>query len=248
LAKARHILHNFIIMADDTDPPAPLQNQRRKGRKPGQPNYQNSKLIPIIERILPNGSDAWRLVAIAYKEESGEDSLRTEDDLRRNWVRKLCNNFKKPTGATGENGDRIQRCIEIERRIQGKTSSGILGASSGEEEFLEVSSSEQGGFLSCDDGSVAAAADNTEAGTVNVDDNVLGGGSDELVDGVIDAQDSEGVNPTSATKPSKTIDVTPPQRFPIKRLGSSSSKSGKTKNSSNKSRGSVLKTIDRKEM
>jgi hypothetical protein len=53
-------------------------------------------------------------------------------------VRKLCNNFKKPTGATGENGDRIQRCIEIERRIQGKTSSGILGASSGEEEFLEV--------------------------------------------------------------------------------------------------------------
>lgn len=119
-------------MADNANPPAVAnhpQNPRRKGPKHGQPNYQNSKVIPIIERILPNGLDAWRLIAIAYKEESGEDSLCTEDNLPRNWVHKLCNNFKKPTGATGENGDRNQRCIEIERCIQGKTNSGILGAS-----------------------------------------------------------------------------------------------------------------------
>jgi hypothetical protein len=31
---------------------------KRKGRKRGLPNYQNDKLIPIIERILPNGSEA----------------------------------------------------------------------------------------------------------------------------------------------------------------------------------------------
>ena len=76
-------------------------------------------------------------------------------------MHKLCNNFKKPTGSTCDNGDRIHRCIEIKRRIQGKTSSGILEASSGEEIFLEVSLSDQGDFLSCEDGSVPATTDET---------------------------------------------------------------------------------------
>jgi hypothetical protein len=62
------------------------QQKRRGGRKPGLPNYQNNKIILIIERILPNGSEALHLVAIVYKEESGEEALQTEEDLRRNWV------------------------------------------------------------------------------------------------------------------------------------------------------------------
>ena len=45
----------------------------------------------------------------------------------------LCNNFKNPTGETDENADHILCCIEIERRIQNKTNSTILGASSGKE-------------------------------------------------------------------------------------------------------------------
>jgi hypothetical protein len=49
-------------------------------------------------------------------------------------VKKLCNNFKKPTGRTGENGDRIARCIEIERRIQEAANAAILGVSSAESE------------------------------------------------------------------------------------------------------------------
>ena len=118
-------------MADNEEPPPP--RNRRGGRVPGRANYQNNILIPIIERILPNGAEAWRLVAIAYKAESGEHELRTEEDLRNNWVRKLCNNFKKPTGSTGDISDRIHRCIEIERRIQRQSNSGILGASSAED-------------------------------------------------------------------------------------------------------------------
>jgi hypothetical protein len=43
----------------------------------------------------------WHLVTIAYKEESGKDALWTEDNLWRNWVRKLCNYYKKPAGAPG---------------------------------------------------------------------------------------------------------------------------------------------------
>jgi hypothetical protein len=117
---------------------------KRKGRIRGLPNYQNDKLIPIIEHILLNGSKAWRLVAIAYKEASGESELRTEIDLKRNWLRKLCNNYKKPTGATGGIEDRVNRCIEINRCIQCSTNSGLLGASSGEDDtgaFLNSDSS-----------------------------------------------------------------------------------------------------------
>jgi hypothetical protein len=100
---------------------------RRGGRQPGCPNYQNNILIGIVERILPNGNEGWRIVALAYKEESGEEILRSEDDLKKNWVRKLCNNMKKSTGRMGADvKDRINHCIAIERRILDKTSSGIL--------------------------------------------------------------------------------------------------------------------------
>ena len=113
---------------------------RRGGRRSGVPNYQNVILIRIIERLLPNGNEGWRLVALAYKEESGEENLRSEDDLKKNWVRKLCNNMKKPTGRMGADAkDRINQCIEIERRILAKSSSGILGGS--DEDELNPSSS-----------------------------------------------------------------------------------------------------------
>ena len=103
---------------------------RHCGRVPGRPNYQNHLLIPIIDRISPNGAEGWRLVALAYKEESKETILRTEKELRDNWVKKLCNNFKKPTGMTGEMGDRVLRCIVIERRIMEMTDSVFLGVES----------------------------------------------------------------------------------------------------------------------
>jgi hypothetical protein len=54
------------------------------------------------------------------------------EDICDNWVRKLCNNFKKPTGGPGDNSDRIFRCLEIERQIQRKANAAILGVTSGE--------------------------------------------------------------------------------------------------------------------
>ena len=114
---------------------------RHGGRKTGVPNYQNHILICIVERLLPNGNKGWHLVALAYKEESGEENLRSEDDLKKNWVRKLCNNMKKPTGRMGADAkDQINQCIAIERRSLDKSSSGILGESS-EDEMNPSSSS-----------------------------------------------------------------------------------------------------------
>jgi hypothetical protein len=127
------------IMSDNDDSDVG-RAPRRGGRKTGVPNYQNAILIRIVERILPNGNEGWRQVALLYKEESGEVNLRSEDDLKKNWVRKLCNNMKKPTGRMGADAkDRINKCIGIERKILDRTSSGILGGSS--EDELNPSSS-----------------------------------------------------------------------------------------------------------
>ncbi len=55
-----------------------------EGCLPGRPNYQNNILIPIVNRILPDDAEGWCLVALAYKEESKEEVLRVEDDLKKN--------------------------------------------------------------------------------------------------------------------------------------------------------------------
>ena len=91
----------LIKIMSDSDESDLGRAPRRGGRKTGVPNYQNNILIRIVERLLPNGNKGWSLVALAYKEESGEENLRSEDDLKKNWVRKLCNNMKKPTGRMG---------------------------------------------------------------------------------------------------------------------------------------------------
>lgn len=76
-------------------------------------------------------------MADAYQTASGERTVRDGSDVKKHWLRKLCNNMKKPTGSTGENEDRIHKCIEIERRILDKTHSGMLGLLDREDEDAE---------------------------------------------------------------------------------------------------------------
>jgi len=106
----------------------------RGGRPVGAKNYKNGLLVDIIDELRPFGNNMWELVAQRYKEGSGEDVLRDVKDIKDHWVKKLCNNFKKPTGRTGDAGDRINRCIVIERNIQAQNEAGVMGASSGEED------------------------------------------------------------------------------------------------------------------
>ena len=74
-----------------------------------------------------------------------EENLRDTDDLKRHWVKTLCNGMKKPTGGTGEKGERIHKCIAIERLILDKTHSGILGLSPDEDEEGGGSNSDTSG-------------------------------------------------------------------------------------------------------
>ena len=93
-------------------------------------NYKNNLLISIIEELLPNGELGWQAVAAEYQKASKEDCERDSTDVKKHWIKNLCNGMKKPTGSTGENNDRVHRCIAIEKLILDKTNSGLLGLSS----------------------------------------------------------------------------------------------------------------------
>ncbi len=99
------------------------------GRPRGAKNYKNEVLIKIIAGILPNGQYGWDQVAAAYMASAKEDIICDKDDLKKHWVRALCNGMKMPTGGTGQKGERIHKCIAIERLILDKTHSGMLGLS-----------------------------------------------------------------------------------------------------------------------
>jgi hypothetical protein len=107
------------------------KNQARGGhvgRTGGVPNYKHVILIDILERLLPQGLEAWREVAARYHLESNETTLRRGEDLHDNWNKKLCNGMQKPTGKPGALTDPIFNCLAIERRIQDEANAAILGA------------------------------------------------------------------------------------------------------------------------
>jgi hypothetical protein len=93
-------------------------------------NYKNDILINIILELLPNGEYGWHAVSFAYHEQSKEKDPRNTDNLKRHWIKILCNGMKKLTGKPGGPDDRINRCISIEKRIMDKTHLGMLGLSS----------------------------------------------------------------------------------------------------------------------
>ncbi len=120
-------------MQPPQEDPFPEQaNPRPCGRSSGVPNYCNDLIIDIVKQLLPQGIEAWRNVALLYQNTSNKRDLCRRGGIHDNWVRKLCNNFKKPTGKPGDNLGQIFCCLEIEHRIQRKANAAILGAISGE--------------------------------------------------------------------------------------------------------------------
>ena len=103
-------------------------------RAKGAKNYKNDILIPIITEILPNGEFGWAAVTLAYQEQAQENDPCNTDDLKRHWIKNLCQNMKKPTGKPGENSDRTHRCIAIEHKIMEKTQAGMMGIQESEDE------------------------------------------------------------------------------------------------------------------
>jgi hypothetical protein len=112
--------------------PLPQQaNPGSCGQASGVPNHCNNKLINIVKQQLPQGFEAWRNVALLYQYVSNEIELCRGEDICDNWVRKLYNNFKKPTGKPGDISDHTCCCLAIEHWVQCRVSAAMLGASSG---------------------------------------------------------------------------------------------------------------------
>jgi hypothetical protein len=84
-------------------------------RREGSVNYKNEVLIKIVSDILPNGEYRWQAVALAYLNETKEKDARNTNDMKKHWIKNLCNNMKKPMGRTGGNDDRAHRCMAIEK-------------------------------------------------------------------------------------------------------------------------------------
>ena len=203
----------------------------RGGRSSGTPNYRNSVFIRIVESILPYGNKEWKRVAILYQAESREAFLRDEAKLVANW-KKISNGFKKPTGAAGGMSDRILRCINIQRRINAKAGAVIMGASSADNESNDESSIEP---------------HNIETELVSIFDGIT---NQEEPPTVIAAPSITGTNmPTAATSVGASAASAAASasrrstqtRTPTPTIFSAA----KTKNSSNKERGSVMKSIDK---
>ncbi len=65
-------------------------------------NYKNKLLINIVADVLPNSEYGWQTVALAYQEQSKEEILQDSADMKKHWIKVLCNGMKKPMGRTGE--------------------------------------------------------------------------------------------------------------------------------------------------
>ena len=213
---------------------------RGAGRTTGKPNYKNNILINIIEEVLPCGNDEWEKVAAQYREESEEIDFRDVKDMKLHWQKRLCNNYKKPTGKMGEPGNRINRCNDIANAIEKKHAAGVLGASSAEEECKEDNYASSGmedisfgGRDEEDDGSIGEYG---EGGAPTAVTAVVEGGAPTAVTAVV-----EGGAPTAVNNASLTTQQRPRSRSSTISTGSSSG--NKTKNSSNRDRTSVAKSI-----
>jgi hypothetical protein len=74
----------------------------------GSPNYNNEVLIQIVDTLKPTGAAGWENVAVLCQSRSKEIKLREYEDVKRQWIEKLCNKMKKPTGRSGgSDNDRI---------------------------------------------------------------------------------------------------------------------------------------------
>ena len=82
-------------------------------RQKGTRNYNNhDALICCIWHVLPNSKYGWQAVAIAYQEALKKETPRNTDDLKRHWIKMLCNNMKKPTDKMGaDKTDQVIKCI-----------------------------------------------------------------------------------------------------------------------------------------
>jgi hypothetical protein len=79
----------------------PLPALKTAGSRAGKPNYQPELALAAIREIKPTSMAAWDAVARRYHKLSGEQEPRLPADIKRYFIRILCENNIKPTGLSG---------------------------------------------------------------------------------------------------------------------------------------------------
>lgn len=101
------------------------------GVRLGVKNYNSTKLLGVIEKVLPGCEEEWKRVGLLYKIESGEDTIRDWKALKRCFLNKLCDNLKRPTGLSAPN-ELTTKARMLSEKIKRKLSCGILGDEDGD--------------------------------------------------------------------------------------------------------------------
>jgi hypothetical protein len=82
--------------------------------KKGSVNYK--LLINIVADVLPNGEYSWQTVPLAYQEQSKEEIQHDSADMKKHWIKVLCNGMKEPTGRTGESATGYTGAWQLKKR------------------------------------------------------------------------------------------------------------------------------------
>ena len=81
------------------------------------PHYKNKILLEVVKEFLPVSTVDWERIATVYHAKSNELSLRSVDDLKRQWKEKLCNKGLKPTGKSEDANYQILAAQNVEKNI-----------------------------------------------------------------------------------------------------------------------------------
>ena len=97
------------------------------------PHYKKQILLSIIDRRLPSGAEAWKLVALDYEKESGDATVRDYEDIKRHFNERMCNKDQKPTGKSGDDKDFILQSQRVKLKILQAHEVGTIGDNDDEE-------------------------------------------------------------------------------------------------------------------
>jgi hypothetical protein len=81
-------------------------------------NYKNKLLMNIVADVLPNGKYGWQTVALAYQEQSKEEVLRNSTDMKKHWIKVLCNGMKKRRAGWGRLANRYTSAWQLKKNIK----------------------------------------------------------------------------------------------------------------------------------
>ena len=77
-----------------------MSDKGGKGTRKGKPNYKSSTLLKVIRSVLPASKAEWEEVANDYRIAANEEDERGYEDVKRHFIKKMCDSNKKVTGSS----------------------------------------------------------------------------------------------------------------------------------------------------